>query len=86
MGRANPIGAIWSGALLLRHLGEETAAARIEAAIDAVAAEGEFLTGELGGKASTAEVGQAIAREVSASGRHSGGIKPDPASAGSSQG
>ena len=61
-GRANPIGSIWSGAMLLRHLGEEEAAARIEAAIDTVAAEGEFLTGELGGTAGTADVGQAIER------------------------
>jgi tartrate dehydrogenase/decarboxylase/D-malate dehydrogenase len=63
-GKANPIGAIWSGALLLRHLGEELAATRIEAAIDRVTAEGEFLTGELGGRASTSEVGDAIATEV----------------------
>ena len=63
-GKANPIGAIWSGALLLPHLGEEANAARIEAAIDRVTAEGEFLTGELGGRAGTAEVGDAIAREV----------------------
>jgi tartrate dehydrogenase/decarboxylase/D-malate dehydrogenase len=63
-GRANPIGAIWSGALMLRHLGEEAAAARVESAIDQVAADGEFLTAELGGTASTREVGDAIAREV----------------------
>jgi len=63
-GRANPIGAIWSGALMLRHLGEEAAAARVESAIEQVAAEGEFLTAELGGTASTHEVGDAIAREV----------------------
>jgi tartrate dehydrogenase/decarboxylase/D-malate dehydrogenase len=63
-GKANPIGSIWSGALLLRHRGEEVAAARIEAAIDRVTTEGEFLTAELGGRASTSEVGDAIAREV----------------------
>ena len=62
--RANPIGAVWSAAMLLRHLGETAAAARIEAAIDLVAAEGEFLTGELGGTASTSEVGDAIAAAV----------------------
>ena len=62
--RANPIGAIWSGALMLRHLGEEAAAANIEAAIERVAAEGEFLTAELGGSASMHEVGDAIAREL----------------------
>ena len=63
-GLANPIGAIWSGALMLRHLGEEADAARVESAIEQVAAEGEFLTAELGGTASTHEVGDAIAREV----------------------
>jgi tartrate dehydrogenase/decarboxylase/D-malate dehydrogenase len=62
--KANPIGAIWSGALMLRHLGEEAAAAGIESAIERVAAEGEFLTAELGGSASTNEVGDAIAREL----------------------
>lgn len=63
-GKANPIGAIWSGALMLRHLGEEAAAIRIEAAIERVTAQGEFLTVELGGIATTLEVGDAIAREV----------------------
>jgi len=62
-GIANPIGAIWSGALLLRHLGEEGAAARVETAIERVAAAG-VLTRELGGSASTAEVGDAIAAEA----------------------
>jgi tartrate dehydrogenase/decarboxylase / D-malate dehydrogenase len=63
-GIANPIGAVWSGALMLRHLGEAEAAARIEAAIERVAAEGNCLTGELGGRATTVEVGDAIARLV----------------------
>lgn len=58
-GRANPIGAIWAGALMLRHLGDEENAVRVEKAIDAVCAEG-ILTGDLGGTASTAEVGDAI--------------------------
>jgi tartrate dehydrogenase/decarboxylase / D-malate dehydrogenase len=64
-GRANPIGAIWSGALLLRHLGEEAAAARIEAAIARVTSAG-IVTAEVGGKSSTSEVGDAIAAEVRA--------------------
>ena len=62
-GKANPIGAIWSGALMLRHLGDEAAAARIEAAIARVTAAG-IVTAEVGGKASTSEVGDAIAAEV----------------------
>jgi len=59
-GRANPIGAIWSAALMLRHLGDETGAGRIERAIDAVCEDGSVLTGDLGGAASTSEVGNAV--------------------------
>ena len=59
-GRANPIGAVWSGALMLRHLGDADGAGRIERAIDRVCAEGEALTGDLGGSASTSEVGEAL--------------------------
>ncbi|MDQ6691544.1 MAG: isocitrate/isopropylmalate family dehydrogenase, partial [Candidatus Dormibacteraeota bacterium] len=62
--RANPIGAIWSAALLLRHVGEEAAAVAIEEAIDRVSLQGDCLTAEIGGEAGTTEVGDAIAREV----------------------
>jgi tartrate dehydrogenase/decarboxylase/D-malate dehydrogenase len=58
--RANPLGAIWSGALLLRHLGDERGAGRVEKAIEAVCAESVTLTGDLGGTASTNEVGDAL--------------------------
>jgi len=47
LGKANPMAMILSGALLLRHLGEGDAAARVEAAVDAVAAEGRTLTYDL---------------------------------------
>jgi tartrate dehydrogenase/decarboxylase/D-malate dehydrogenase len=57
---ANPIGQIWSGALMLEHLGETKAADAIVRAIEAVLAEGPH-TPDLGGKASTGEVGAAIA-------------------------
>ena len=63
-GKANPIGAIASAAMLLRHLGEEAAAAAVDGAIARVAAEGEFLTADVGGSASTKEVGDAIAAEI----------------------
>lgn len=59
-GRANPIGAIWSAAMMLRHLGQLEEADRLERAIDEVCAEGRIMTGDLGGIASTAEVGDAI--------------------------
>jgi len=58
--RANPIGAIWAGALMLRHLGDEEGARRVERAIDAVCESGAVVTGDLGGSASTPEVGDAI--------------------------
>ena len=64
-GRANPIGAVWSGALLLRHLGDEEGARRVEHAIDAVCAEGVRLTGDLGGRSSTREVGEALLAALS---------------------
>ena len=63
-GMANPIGAVWSGALMLRHLGDDVAAARIETAIDHVAREGNCLTAELGGNATTVEVGDELVREL----------------------
>jgi tartrate dehydrogenase/decarboxylase/D-malate dehydrogenase len=59
-GRANPLGAIWSGAMLLRHLGDGDGATRVERAIEAVCEDGRVLTGDLGGTASTREVGDAV--------------------------
>ncbi|MHC4406269.1 MAG: isocitrate/isopropylmalate dehydrogenase family protein [Planctomycetota bacterium] len=59
-GVANPIGAIESGALMLEHLGEAKAAARIRAAVTAALAEGVW-TPDLGGNAGTAEVARAVA-------------------------
>jgi tartrate dehydrogenase/decarboxylase/D-malate dehydrogenase len=58
-GIANPIGAIWSGALMLSHLGEEDAAACVVSAIEAALLDG-VRTADLGGAASTAEMGDAI--------------------------
>jgi isocitrate dehydrogenase (NAD+) len=46
-GRANPIATILSGAMLLRHLGERSAADRIEAAVARVIADGRTVTGDL---------------------------------------
>lgn len=63
-GIANPIAQIWSGAMMLQHLGHANAAAAVETAIERVLAQGEFLTPDLGGTASTIEVGKAIAEEI----------------------
>jgi tartrate dehydrogenase/decarboxylase/D-malate dehydrogenase len=63
-GVANPIGQIWSGALMLRHLGAEEAADAVEQAISIVLAEAKIRTADIGGTASTEEMGEAIARKV----------------------
>ena len=61
-GIANPIGQIWSGAMMLAHLGETAAADAIEKAIAAVLADhASPKTPDLGGKATTKELGAAIA-------------------------
>jgi tartrate dehydrogenase/decarboxylase/D-malate dehydrogenase len=63
-GIANPIGQIWSGAMMLRHFGEGAAADAIERAIEEVLAQVEFRTPDVGGKATTEIVGQAIASKL----------------------
>ncbi|HUK11577.1 MAG TPA: tartrate dehydrogenase [Stellaceae bacterium] len=61
-GIANPIGQIWSGAMMLTHLGEAEAGAAIEAAIARVLADPKApKTPDLGGNAKTRELGDAIA-------------------------
>jgi len=57
---ANPIALTLSGAMMLRHLGEDMAAGKIERAIERVLLEGNFMTGDLGGKATTTELTDAI--------------------------
>ncbi len=58
--RANPIGAIMTAALMLEHLGASRLAARVEEAVAEVTAQGASLTGDLGGSASTTELGEAV--------------------------
>ncbi|MHB1653454.1 MAG: isocitrate/isopropylmalate dehydrogenase family protein [Desulfitobacteriaceae bacterium] len=60
LGLANPIGVILSASLMLSHLGENKAAEAIETAVEKVLREGKVLTGDLGGKASTSEITEAI--------------------------
>ena len=60
-GIANPIGMVWSGAMMLDHLGETEAAATIVGAIERLLAESELRTRDMGGKASTEEFGRTIA-------------------------
>ena len=60
---ANPVAMIWSAALMLDFLGETDAHDAIVKAIEQVLAQGPqgTVTGDLGGKASTSEMGKAIA-------------------------
>ncbi|RAI38001.1 tartrate dehydrogenase [Rhodoplanes roseus] len=63
-GIANPIGQIWSGAMMLDHLGEHEAAGAILTAIERVLAEKTLRTRDLGGNADTVACGKAIAEMI----------------------
>jgi tartrate dehydrogenase/decarboxylase/D-malate dehydrogenase len=63
-GIANPVAQIWSGAMLLEHLGEKEAARAVEQAAFKVIASSDIRTPDIGGKASTRDLGEAIAAEV----------------------
>ena len=65
-GIANPIGQIWSAALMLQHLGYGAAHDAILAAIESVLAPGSGapMTPDLGGTASTTDVGRAIVQAL----------------------
>ena len=63
---SNPIGQIWSGAMMLEHLGHPQAAKAIVDAIEHVIKDRTALTADMGGKANTQELGDAIAGLVSA--------------------
>ncbi len=60
----NPIGQIWSGAMMLEHLGEPAAAKAIVDAIETLLREGGPRTRDMGGQAGTMEVGKALAEIV----------------------
>jgi tartrate dehydrogenase/decarboxylase/D-malate dehydrogenase len=59
-GICNPIGQIWSSAMMLEHLGHQQAADDIVSAIEKVIQEGSCLTADMGGTANTQELGQAV--------------------------
>jgi tartrate dehydrogenase/decarboxylase/D-malate dehydrogenase len=64
-GIANPIGQIWSGAMMLRHLGAPDAADAVENAITEVLRKSDARTPDIGGNASTKDLGEVIASVVS---------------------
>jgi tartrate dehydrogenase/decarboxylase / D-malate dehydrogenase len=64
-GIANPLGAVWSGALMLEHLGHPDAAAEVLDAIVTLLAETDVRTPDIGGKATTEEVTEALVGRLS---------------------
>jgi tartrate dehydrogenase/decarboxylase/D-malate dehydrogenase len=63
-GIANPIGQIWSGAMMLRHLGVTAAADAVENAITEILAQRKVATPDIGGTDFTQDLGEAIANRV----------------------
>lgn len=59
-GIANPIGTFWTATMMLDHLGEAAASARLMRAIERVTADPNFHTPDLGGKATTRQVTDAV--------------------------
>ena len=64
LGIANPIGQIWSGAMMLEHLGHADAARAVETALETVLADADSLTPDMGGTATTEALGSRIADAV----------------------
>ena len=60
----NPLAAILCGAMMLDHLGETNASKAIESAVENVLVEGEIKTCDLGGNASTIELGDEIVKKI----------------------
>jgi len=63
-GIANQIGTFWSAVMLLDHLGEKNAAARLMKAVERVTADKRFHTPYLGGSAKTADVTAAVIEAI----------------------
>ena len=67
-GIANPIGQIWSAAMMLQHFGHSDAHDAVITAIEDVIRERDNLTRDLGGSASCADCGSAVARRLATAG------------------
>ena len=61
---ANPLAVILCGVMMLRHLGEQDAAARVEGAVESLLRGGRRVTADLGGKLGTSEMADAIVEEM----------------------
>ncbi|MCC7017145.1 MAG: tartrate dehydrogenase [Rhodospirillales bacterium] len=63
-GIANPLGAFWTAAMMLEHLGEKAAAGLLMRAVERTTGEGKALTPDLGGRATTRETTDAVCRAL----------------------
>ena len=63
-GMANPTALMQSASLMLTHIGERAAAAKLQGALERVYAEGRYLTGDVGGTAGTADFTCAVIRAM----------------------
>lgn len=63
-GIANPIATVWAGSLMLDFLGETDAAKLVMQAIEATVLQGKVLTPDLGGKATTTQLGNALCKQI----------------------
>ena len=63
-GIANPLGTIWAGAMMMQHLGYEDIHDCLLNAMESVLRDGEWLTRDMGGNASTRELGEAIRQKI----------------------
>jgi tartrate dehydrogenase/decarboxylase/D-malate dehydrogenase len=59
-GIANPVATFWTGAMMLEHLGEKAAADRLMRAVERVTADPDLHTPDLGGRATTRQVTDAV--------------------------
>ena len=78
LNKANPTALILSGVMMLRHLGEQSAAVRVETALREVIAEGRRTTYDLGGSSGTSDFADAIIERLD--GGTAAAANPDPAS------
>jgi tartrate dehydrogenase/decarboxylase/D-malate dehydrogenase len=75
-GIANPIGAIWAGAMMLDHLGHRDLHDQLVGALERVVATGTIKTPDLGGTAKTDEVTRAVVTELTATSRRARHTQP----------
>ena len=63
-GKANPTALMLSAVMMLTHMGEDNASHKLQSSVEAVYREGKFLTGDVGGTASTGEFADAVIRAI----------------------